>query len=59
MKIIDLTEDKKDLFCLCLEDWSEQAKEAGPKRRQWLDRSEKLGLRAKLAVWTKMASTAG
>lgn len=50
MKIIDLTEDKKDLFCLCLEDWSDDAKEAGPKRRQWLDRNEKLGLRAKLAV---------
>ncbi len=50
MKIIDLTEDKKDLFCLCLEDWSEEAKEAGPKRRQRLDRGEKLGLRAKLAV---------
>ena len=50
MKIIDLTEDKKDLFCLCLEDWSDEAGEAGPKRRQWLDRNEKLGLRAKLAV---------
>ncbi len=50
MKIVDLTEDKKDLFCLCLEDWSEEAKEAGPKRRQWLERSEKLGLRAKLAL---------
>ncbi|RJO66880.1 MAG: N-acetyltransferase [Myxococcales bacterium] len=50
MQIIDLPENKKDLFCLCLEDWSDEAKEAGPKRRQWLDRSEKLGLRAKLAV---------
>lgn len=50
MKIVDLTEDKKDLFCLCLEDWSEEAKEAGPKRRQWLDRCEKHGLRAKLAL---------
>jgi GNAT superfamily N-acetyltransferase len=50
MKIVDLTEDKKDLFCLCLEDWSEEAREAGPKRREWLDRCEKLGLRAKLAV---------
>ncbi len=38
MKIIDLAEDKKSLFCLCLEDWSDDAKEAGPKRRQWLDR---------------------
>jgi GNAT superfamily N-acetyltransferase len=50
MKIIDLTEDKKDLFCLCLEDWSDEAKEAGPKRRRWLDRCEKRGLRAKLAL---------
>jgi GNAT superfamily N-acetyltransferase len=50
MKIVDLSEEKKELFCLCLEDWSEDAKEAGPKRRQWLDRSQKLGLRAKLAL---------
>ncbi len=50
MRVVDLTEDRKDLFCLCLEDWSDEAKEAGPKRREWLERSEKLGLRAKLAV---------
>jgi GNAT superfamily N-acetyltransferase len=50
MKIIDLTEEKKDLLCLCLEDWSEEAREAGPKRRQWLDRCQAHGLRAKLAV---------
>jgi hypothetical protein len=50
MNIIDLSEDKKDLFCLCLEDWNPDAKEAGPKRRQWLDRCQKHGLRVKLAV---------
>jgi GNAT superfamily N-acetyltransferase len=50
VKVVDLTEDKKDLFCLCLEDWSEEAKEAGPKRRQWLERVERRGLRAKLAL---------
>lgn len=50
MQIVDLTEDKKDLFCLCLEDWSDDARESGPKRREWLDRCEKLGLRAKLAI---------
>jgi len=50
MKIIDLTEERKPLFSLCLEDWSEEAKEAGPKRREWLDRSQRHGLRAKLAV---------
>ncbi len=50
MKIIDLTEDRKDVFCLCLTDWSDEVKESGPKRRQWLERSQKLGLRAKLAL---------
>jgi GNAT superfamily N-acetyltransferase len=50
MKIIDLPEDKKDLFCLCLEDWSPDAREAGPKRRHWLDRCLTCGLRCKLAV---------
>jgi len=50
MKIIDLTEEREDLFSLCLEDWSAEAREAGPKRRQWLCRCKELGLRAKLAV---------
>jgi GNAT superfamily N-acetyltransferase len=50
MRVVDLTEDRKDLFCLCLEDWSDEAREAGPKRREWLDRQEKLGLRAKFAL---------
>jgi GNAT superfamily N-acetyltransferase len=45
MRIVDLAEDRKDLFCLCLED-----REAGPKRREWLERSETHGLRAKLAL---------
>jgi GNAT superfamily N-acetyltransferase len=50
MRVVNLTEDRKDLFCLCLEDWSDEAKEAGPKRREWLDRNQRLGLRAKLAL---------
>lgn len=51
MKVIDLDEGNKDLFCLCLEDWSEEARESGPKRRQWVNRCQQhLGLRAKLAV---------
>jgi GNAT superfamily N-acetyltransferase len=50
MRVVDVTEDKKELLALCLEDWSEEAKEAGPKRRKWLDRQEKLGLRAKFAL---------
>jgi GNAT superfamily N-acetyltransferase len=50
MKIVDLTEEQKDLFCLCLEDWSTDARESGPKRREWLERSLQQGLCAKLAV---------
>lgn len=50
MKVIDLSEEHKDLFCLCLEDWSDDANEAGPKRRQWVDQCQQYGLRAKLAV---------
>jgi GNAT superfamily N-acetyltransferase len=50
MNVIDLTEDRKELFSLCLEDWSADAREAGAKRRQWLDRGQQQGLRAKLAV---------
>ncbi|MFH1148956.1 MAG: GNAT family N-acetyltransferase [Actinomycetota bacterium] len=50
MKVIDLSEEHKDLFCLCLQDWSDDAEEAGPKRRQWVDRCQQHGLRAKLAV---------
>ncbi len=51
MKVIDLPDDRRDLFCLCLEDWSEEASESGPKRREWLDRSmREQGLRAKLVL---------
>lgn len=50
MRVVDLTEDRKDLFCLCLEDWSDDAREAGPKRCEWLERSQKLGVRGKLAL---------
>lgn len=51
MKVVDLPEDRRDLFCICLEDWSEDARESGPKRRHWLDRCmEHNGLRARLAL---------
>ncbi len=48
MKVIDLDEGNKDLFCLCLEDWSDDAKEAGPKRRPpcWFPKKNKLPKRS-------------
>lgn len=50
MKIVNLEENNAELFCMCLEDWSDEAKEAGGKRREWYERMKDRGLRAKLAV---------
>jgi len=50
MKVIDLTPEHKELFFVCLEDWSEEMKEAGPRKRIWYDRMKDKGLRVKLAI---------
>jgi GNAT superfamily N-acetyltransferase len=50
MRIVDLDETTKPLFCLCLEDWSDEMKEAGDRRCRWVDRLTARGLRAKLAL---------
>ena len=44
MKIIDLTEEHRELFCICLEDWSTEALDSGNKRREWVDRMEERGI---------------
>ena len=33
MKIVDLTEEHVPLYCVCLEDWSQEMAEAGPRKR--------------------------
>ena len=50
MHIIDLADEHRDLFAQCLMDWSADAKEAGPRRAEWVERFLARGLRAKLAV---------
>jgi GNAT superfamily N-acetyltransferase len=50
VEIVDLSDEHRDLFAVCLEDWSEEAREAGPRRACWVDRFLDRGLRAKLAV---------
>ena len=50
MRIIDLDDEHRELFSLCLEDWSDEAKEAGTRRAAWIDRFLDRGLRAKLAL---------
>lgn len=50
MKIIDLGEEHEDLFCKCLEDWSDEMKDAGDHRARWLQNMKSEGLIAKLAL---------
>jgi GNAT superfamily N-acetyltransferase len=50
MDIIDLNDEHKKLFACCLEDWSDDIREAGDRRACWIDRFLAKGLRAKLAV---------
>ncbi len=50
MRIADLDEQTKPLFCQCLEDWSDDVKEAGDRRCRWVERFTPRGLRAKIAL---------
>lgn len=50
MKIIDLTDDLKPLYFVCLEDWSEEVKEAGDHKEVWYNKMKDKGLRMKLAL---------
>ena len=50
MKIIDLTEEYQKLYFVCLEDWSEEIKEAGDHREVWYNKIKEKGLRVKLAL---------
>ncbi len=50
MKIVDLTEEHLDLYLLCLEDWSDEMKEAGDHKRRWYERAKEDGLRVKLSL---------
>lgn len=50
MRIIDLTPDHVEEYCLCLEEWSDEIREAGSHKREWYERHKGSGLRVKLAV---------
>jgi N-acetylglutamate synthase-like GNAT family acetyltransferase len=50
MEIIDLTEKYQDKYFVCLEDWSEEMKEAGNHKKLWCGKMKDLGLRVKLAL---------
>lgn len=50
MKIIDLTQEYERLYNVCLEDWSEEMKEAGNHKELWYHKMKDRGLRVKLAL---------
>ena len=50
MKIIDLTKEHEDLYMVCLEDWSDEMKEAGNLKCSWYNKIKDKGLCVKLAV---------
>jgi GNAT superfamily N-acetyltransferase len=50
MHVVDLDEKNEALYFLCLEDWSEELREAGDHKRHWYGRMKEKGLRVKLAL---------
>ncbi len=50
MKIVDISSETQSLYYCCLEDWSEEMKEAGNHKQQWYARMKDKGVRVKFAV---------
>jgi GNAT superfamily N-acetyltransferase len=49
MRIVDLAPERVEEYCLCLEEWSDDIREAGGHKREWYRRHRDGGLRVKLA----------
>lgn len=50
MEITDLTEKYHQTYFHCLEDWSDEIKEAGDHKERWFQQMKNRGLRVKLAL---------
>lgn len=50
MRVVDLGKEHESLYVVCLEDWSEEMREAGDHKARWFERMRHLGLRVKLAL---------
>ena len=50
MEVIDLTDEWKQLYFVCLEDWSDELKEAGDHKEVWYNKMQDKGLQVKLAL---------
>ncbi len=49
MEIIDITDEYSETYCKCLEEWSEEMKDAGNHKTEWYNNNKSNGLRVKLA----------
>ncbi len=50
MKVIDLTDEHQQAYFVCLEEWSDEIKEAGDHKEMWHREMKDKGLRVKLAA---------
>jgi GNAT superfamily N-acetyltransferase len=50
MKITDLQPGQENMYCMCLEEWSDEMREAGDQKSRWFEDAKKKGLRVKLAI---------
>jgi hypothetical protein len=50
VKVIDLPSEQENAYCQCLEEWSNEMKEAGNHKQEWYGQMKDKGLRAKLAL---------
>ncbi len=50
MKIVDLGQEQERLYFMCLEDWSEEMKDAGNHKEVWYNKMKNKGLRVRLAL---------
>ena len=49
MKIIDISPENENLYFCCLEEWSDEMKEAGDHKQRWYERMKDKGIRVKFA----------
>ena len=50
MKVIDLPREQENTYFQCLEDWSEDIREAADHKEKWFERMRGQGLRVKVAL---------
>jgi N-acetylglutamate synthase-like GNAT family acetyltransferase len=50
MKIIDITPETESQYFCCLEEWSEDIKEAGNQKQKWYNQMKEKGLKVKFAL---------